>query len=72
MDTYSERDLIFRKLRETVKECGQDKVTPAIILGPWEDMESPISGHQYIYCPTLGEAILGNVDWKTARTFEDV
>jgi len=71
METYNERYDIFRKLRETVKEQGQEKVTPAIILGPWEDIESPISGHQYIFCPTISGAILGNVDWRTARIFED-
>jgi hypothetical protein len=64
------REEICRKLRATVSDRGQKMVTPAIILGPW-DLESPIGGHQYLVCQTLGEATLANVDFKTARCFED-
>jgi hypothetical protein len=64
------REEICRKLRETVQEVGQDRITPAIILGPW-DLNSPVGGHQYLVAPTLGEATLANTDWKTARVFEE-
>jgi hypothetical protein len=64
------REEICRKLRETVREVGQSRVTPAVILGPW-DLDSPIGGHQYLVCPTLGEATLANIDWKVARVFEE-
>ena len=64
------REEICRKLRETVREVGQGRVTPAVILGPW-DLNSPIDGQMYLVCPTLGEATLANVDWKTARVFEE-
>jgi hypothetical protein len=65
------REKVLYKLRQTAIECGQKAITPAIIVGPF-DLESPISGHQYIRCATLGDVTLGNVDWKTARYFEDV
>ena len=64
------REEICRKLRDTVREVGQGKVTPAVILGPWS-LDSPISGHQYLVCSTLGEATLAGVDWKVARVFEE-
>ena len=64
------REEICRKLRIVVSERGQKTVTPAIILGPW-DLVSPVGGHQYFICPTLGEVTLANVDFKTARCFED-
>jgi len=64
------REDICRKLRKTVLERGQKAVTPAIIIGPY-DIDSPIGGHTYILCPTLGDVRIGNVDFKTARFFED-
>ena len=66
----NQREEIFRKLRTTVSEFGQEKVTPAIIVGPYY-LDSPISGHQYLMCPTIAEDTLANVDWKIARFFED-
>ena len=68
METY--REEICRKLRETAKECGQNKVNDAVIVGGY-NLVSPVGGHQYIMCPTLGSFKLANVDWKVARVFEN-
>lgn len=68
MESY--REEICRKLRETVHELGQSKVNGAVIVGGY-NLVSPIGGHQYIICPTLGAFKLGNVDYKTARFFEN-
>lgn len=64
------REDLFRKLRKTATEFGQDRLNDAVIIGP-DEFVSPISGHQYLTCPTLGQVTLGNVDWKVARFFED-
>ncbi len=61
---------ICRKLRNTVKEFGQDRVNGAVIMGP-DDLGEQISGHQYVVTKSKCEVILGNVDFKVARFFED-
>jgi hypothetical protein len=65
------RKNICRKLRLTALEFGQNSLANATIIGP-DDLESPISGINYIMCPTIVEVTLGGVDFKVARFFEDI
>lgn len=66
-----EKNVIAEKLRLTSTELGREALIGAVIVGP-HDLGAHISTHQYVYCPTLGEVTLGDVQWKTARFFEDI
>ena len=67
-----DREEICRKLRVTVAMRGRDAMPMdrAVVIGP-HDLESPVGGHQYLQCLTLGDYKLCGVDFKTAREFED-
>ena len=70
MNAYKEE--VCRKLRETVREFGQAKVTPGILVGPYYFDDNQIGGHQHIQCTTLSNIKLANVGFKIARFFEDI
>jgi hypothetical protein len=60
---------INRKLRETVREWGQARVSGAIIITN-ENIGPQCGGHRVLYAPTISTT-LGEVDFKVARSFED-
>lgn len=63
-------DNIARKIRIVVGELGEKSIGGAIMVGPDIGRENLI-GFSYVTCPTLPDVVLGNVDFKTARMFED-
>jgi len=63
------RDELCRKLRVIAREYGQNKLKGAVMVGSLD--VDHISDIPYINCPSLGTETLGNVDFKTARAFED-
>ncbi|HHC18930.1 MAG TPA: hypothetical protein ENK81_00805 [Euryarchaeota archaeon] len=65
-----EIELLCKKLRETVKEFGQESIDDASIIGCRDLLN--VSDVPYIYAPTISEDTLAGVQFDVARFFEDV
>ena len=63
------REDLCRKLRKTVTECGRGSLKNAVMIGMYT--VNNVSDIPYMTCPTIGINTLGNVEYKTARVFED-
>ncbi len=63
------KEELCRKLRAVVAEYGQASLKGAVMVGSY-DTES-VSNIPYITCPTISGETLGNVEYKTAREFEN-
>ena len=63
------KEELCRKLRVTIAECGRDSLKNAVMVGMY-DAEN-VSDIPYVMCPTISVETLGNVDYKTAREFEN-
>ena len=63
---------VCRKLRETVKEFGQAAIDNTIIVGSDDTIGDSISGHKYVYAPTVGDFKLASTTYKIARFFESI
>lgn len=66
-----EQEDVYKRLRKTSLEFGQENLDGAIVIGPNLNINQ-IGGHQYLIAPTLGSPVLSNVDFKVARFFEDI
>lgn len=66
----AKEDVYFR-LRRTEKEFGREALKNAVLISNIEFTESA-GGVDHVFCPTASNPILGNVDWKVARFFEDL
>jgi len=66
-----EKELICKKLRETIKEYGAESVDGASIIGD-DPFAIMISDVPYIYAPTISEETLSDVKFEVARFFENV
>lgn len=67
--TKEVREELCRKLRAVVAERGQASLKGAVMIGMY-DAEN-VSDIPYVTCPTISVETLGNVDYKTAREFEN-
>jgi len=64
------KEELCEKIRVITEEFGQECLNNAVIIGPHD--EKHVSDIPYIYAPTLGWHIMGGVEHKVARTFEDL
>jgi len=63
------KEELYRKLRVTVAECGQASLSGAVMVGMYD--ADHVSDIPYMTCPTICDETLGNVDYNTARCFEN-
>lgn len=63
---------IAHRLRIVAKEYSEIYLEGAILIVPFYTERETICGFPLVTAPTLSEIVLGNVNWKVARLFEDM
>ena len=70
MTSIELREELREKLQAVIAEYGIDSIKKAVIIGPYDKKQ--VAGIPCVHAPTLGWHVLGNVEFKVARYFEDL